>query len=266
MPTNAMKTNSHPPTGAFTIEELLVVIVTIGLLAAVLIPVYSKAMSKRDRARCVDNLKQIGTAFRLFCSDGGDLYPLQTTGNTYIGTMAGAAVPGSSAAAWQVAQSMWNELGAPNKLLFPSDRERQGFHTVTDFNGLAANSNAMSSVSLGHPTNQNNVLSYAFGVAADEARPLSLLVLDRNINNVGLAGASVVTNVAFTSTRAVLNATISPTQAVWVTGTRIHGLEGNLAYSDSSARQATAEELRQSLEKAAASYGSIANQNLMLFP
>lgn len=263
-----MKTNSRPKTGAFTIEELLVVVVTIGLLAAMLIPVYSKAMIKRDRVRCVDNLKQIGTAFRVWVGDG-DLYPLQASGDWGYIVQSGATsnqVNSGSAAAWQVAQSLWNELGTPNKLLCPSDRERQGFRPVTNFNGLAGNSNTLSTASLGHLTNRNNAVSYAFGVAADEARPVGVMVVDRNLNNVGLAGAGIVTNVALTSTRAVLNATVGPTQAVWVTGTPIHGLEGNLAYSDGNARQATSEELRQSLEKAATAYTTVTGQRLVLFP
>ncbi len=124
----------------------------------------------------------------------------------------------------------------------------------------------MNPGSLGHPANQNAVLSYAFGVAADEARPHGVLLIDRNVNNVGVAKAGVAGSVALTNTRAVLNATVGPTQAVWVKGTAIHGIHGNLAFADGSAQQSTAEMLRQALENAAKSYSMITNQNQLLFP
>ena len=126
----------------------------------------------------------------------------------------------------------------------------------------------MTAASLGHPTNQNNAVSYAFGVAADEARPMGLLALDRNVNNVGSGGAAIASNVALTGTRAILNATPGPTQVVWVRGTPVHGLEGNLAYSDGSAQQVTAEALQYSLASAEAAYTSptLTDPRLVLFP
>lgn len=54
----------------------------------------------------------------------------------------------------------------------------------------------MTTASLGHPDNQDNALSYAFGVAADASRPIGVMIVDRNVNNVGLAGAIIATNVA----------------------------------------------------------------------
>ncbi len=262
---------------AFTRAELLVVIVVVAMLAAVVIAGYPRQVSKRDRIECVNNQKQIGTAFRVFASDGSDGYPLQNFGSYYIvpSNATPMQVNSPSAATWQAAQAMWESIQSPKLLLCPSDRERSTLPRVTDFNGLAGNSNLLTTASLGHPSNQNNSVSYAFGVAAEEARPLGILIVDRNVNNVGLAGAGVLSNVALTSTRTVLNGTPGPTQAVWVKGTRMHGMEGNLAYADGRVGQATAEVLRKSLENAVACYGvkspysgprPIPNQNEMLFP
>ena len=109
-------------------------------------------------------------------------------------------------------------------------------------------------------------MSYAFGVVADESRPLGVMIVDRNVNNVGIAGAEITTNVGLSKTRVVLNSAVGPTQAVWVAGTRIHGLVGNLAVADGSVLQATSEILRESLENAEKAYSTIPNQNLMVFP
>jgi prepilin-type N-terminal cleavage/methylation domain-containing protein/prepilin-type processing-associated H-X9-DG protein len=59
----------------FTLIELLVVIAIIAILAAILFPVFAKA---RDRARattCLNNLKQLGTAFQLYLDDNDGAYP-----------------------------------------------------------------------------------------------------------------------------------------------------------------------------------------------
>ena len=263
-----MKAISLKQAGAFTLTELLVVVVTIGLLVAAIVPAYSSAKAKSDRIWCVNFHKQMGTAFRVFASSNGDMYPLQTKTNAYIVPSGATATQVNSAAAepWQIVQCMWNELQTPRVLLCLSDRERTTFKRVEDFNGFAEKTGSVTTASLAHPANQNNAVSYAFAVAADESRPVGVLIVDRNVNNVGPAGASVATNVALTRSRVVLNATAGPTQAVWVKGTPIHDWQGNLTYADGSVQQATSEVLRQALENAATAYSTITNQSLMVFP
>jgi prepilin-type N-terminal cleavage/methylation domain-containing protein len=60
---------------AFTLIELLVVIAIIGILAALLLPVLSKAKQSGYRAVDLNNLKQLGLATHLVTADNADTMP-----------------------------------------------------------------------------------------------------------------------------------------------------------------------------------------------
>ncbi|HTV61953.1 MAG TPA: DUF1559 domain-containing protein [Verrucomicrobiae bacterium] len=71
---------------AFTLLELLVVIAIIGILAAMLLPVLSRAREQGRAASCVNNLKQMMVAMTMYTDDNHDFYPPNPDdGNTIPG-------------------------------------------------------------------------------------------------------------------------------------------------------------------------------------
>jgi len=70
----------------FTLVELLVVIAIIAILAAMLLPVLSRAKQRAQGALCLNNGKQLMTAIHLYTGDNSDFYPPNPDdGNTIPG-------------------------------------------------------------------------------------------------------------------------------------------------------------------------------------
>jgi prepilin-type N-terminal cleavage/methylation domain-containing protein len=68
------------PRRAFSLIELLVVIVIIALLATLLLPVLTKSKSSAQRGACVSNLKQINLGIRIYSDESNDVSPSLTPG------------------------------------------------------------------------------------------------------------------------------------------------------------------------------------------
>jgi prepilin-type N-terminal cleavage/methylation domain-containing protein/prepilin-type processing-associated H-X9-DG protein len=65
----------------FTLIELLVVIAIIGVLAAILFPVFARAREKAKAATCQSNLKQLCMALIMYADDADGAGPFSTCGS-----------------------------------------------------------------------------------------------------------------------------------------------------------------------------------------
>lgn len=70
-----MKPHSASQTSAFTLVELLTVIVIIAILAGLLMPVLAKITESANSTKCMANLRQIGTAMNGYANDHDDRLP-----------------------------------------------------------------------------------------------------------------------------------------------------------------------------------------------
>ena len=65
---------SHTQRPAFTFIELIVVVAVLAILVSLFLPRLANHNRRSSRISCVNNLKQVGLAFRIFANDHNDQY------------------------------------------------------------------------------------------------------------------------------------------------------------------------------------------------
>lgn len=156
-----MKQKTVRNKSAFTLLEMCVVIAVLALLVAMLLPALSRAKIGPGYRNCVNNLKEIGIAYRLWPSDQGDLAPSQTR-LAYGGWQDLLTNADQGAICWTNYAIMRNDLAQSTRVVICPSDERSAATSFT--NGF-----------------DNSHLSYFVGVGANDAYPRSILGGDRNL-------------------------------------------------------------------------------------
>jgi prepilin-type N-terminal cleavage/methylation domain-containing protein/prepilin-type processing-associated H-X9-DG protein len=135
---------SVPSRDGFTLVELLVVIVTVAVLAAVLLPALAASHPDSQAFQCMENQRQLILGWQMYAQDNNDLlppndYPYLTTyafasattqaheKNWVVGTMAEAADAGDAPG-----KNGISELLDPNTLLSSYVTNKAAYHCPAD--------------------------------------------------------------------------------------------------------------------------------------
>jgi prepilin-type N-terminal cleavage/methylation domain-containing protein len=246
---------------AFTLIELLVVIAIIAILAAMLLPALAAAKRKAQRINCVNNLKEVGLAFRVWEGDNGDQYPMAvplasggarefvasaTTANT------GNAAAGGFVAAFLV---MSNELSTPKILICTSDASHTTAATnfIPQIGGAAGAAFTINGTTftLNNGNMAMNFVSYFLCGDTAEAYPQMILDGDRNIGSGGTTPGVAATKIQGTNAISYAGGNSTTLAPYWSwSANDMHQKNGNLGIADGSVQQVSCSGLQTSLQNA----------------
>lgn len=209
----------HPsrslPRDAFTLFECLVVLAVLCLLALLFIGPRLIRPGSAKQINCVNNLKNLGLAFRTVAEDDGLPYYRNPKFNRLPeGEGKSAPYLEDPSELWRTFAALSNEVSTPKIVACPSDTRRSLRNT---WECVATN-------------DRNGAISYALGLHDKEEQPSSILLSDRNLSLDGLpVGMGVIT----------LRSS-SPVGFY----TNMHNLSGNVLLGDGSVQQLSSRRLR----------------------
>lgn len=229
---------------AFTLLELMMVVAVIVAIACLLLPALAKSKcGDRSRINCVNNLKQVGLAFRLWYGDNGERSPMEIAAVNGGPSQQASIADGTGAAyVFQIFQVMSNELGTPKLVVCRADADR---NYATNFGG--------------HFTELGNLgISYFVGKNANETNSSQYLAGDRNIGikpaggwsgndpDGGVTGFSP--NVSAAGSYRSLTSYAKDPRLQWTE--KLHRTEGNVVLADGSVQQLTSAKMRAGITNA----------------
>jgi len=234
-----------------TLIEVLMVIAVLMIFAAILLPGLLQPRPHRSlRIQCVNNLKQVALAARVWEGDNNDRYPMAvyaTNGGAYefIHHTQQSATPltstpsqiGTRPYQGRVFQVMSNELSTPKVLLCPAD----SFHSVAATNFWTAGQ--------GFGDFDLTKVSFFIGDDAIESDPQMVLFGDQNIGIQANAGPGIPGAARFTSASVVTPGAIGwNANAGWAWTVDTHNKVGNLALADGSVQQVSITGLKNAMQ------------------